>query len=278
MIEPYLPLLRMLSFAAFAGSFVLLLTWEGGEPRHAFADRAGRRRHLTRNMLLFALVILFSDYAVGTFLLDVQRFVLEPPASGLGLVALPLPLQIVIGVLASDLLGYWLHRFSHRYEWMWRLHSVHHSDPVLDASTSLRHHPVEAALYIVPKIALYAVLGLPFWIEAVRAVLINVVSVAQHANVVFPAWFESLRVCFVTPGIHRVHHDTRRELHDSNFGGVFSFWDRLFGTYTVPESVRDSRIGLDGYDGEAWQSLPGMLATPLRGFPDPGGTTDTARV
>ena len=37
----------------------------------------------------------------------------------------------------------------------------------------------------------------------------------------------------VTPEMHRIHHSARRAETDSNFTGLFSFWDRLFGTYVA---------------------------------------------
>jgi sterol desaturase/sphingolipid hydroxylase (fatty acid hydroxylase superfamily) len=109
---------------------------------------------------------------------------------------------------------------------------------------------------------LLALLGLPLWIEAVRAVLNNPLVLAQHANVRFPPWVERLNWILITPGMHRVHHSIDRRDYDLNFGGLFSWWDRLFGTWREAGVVE--RVGLPGFENARWQTLPGMLAAPLR--------------
>jgi sterol desaturase/sphingolipid hydroxylase (fatty acid hydroxylase superfamily) len=226
-----------------------------------------RRSHLLRNLVIFFWVLVIADYLVGWLMLGSSSLLLHPPSLGLGLSRLPWPLQVVLAFLASDLLGYLFHRMCHRWRWLWRLHSVHHSDAHLDVTTAVRAHPFETSLGVICTVALYVVLGLPFWIEGIRAILHNAIAMIQHANVRFPAFVERLGLVFVTPAMHRVHHDTQRVLHDRNYGVIFSFWDRLFGTYSPPEQVTPERIGLHGYDDESWQTVLGMLLTPLRRFP-----------
>jgi sterol desaturase/sphingolipid hydroxylase (fatty acid hydroxylase superfamily) len=60
--------------------------------------------------------------------------------------------------------------------------------------------------------------------------VVNSAFLAQHANVAFPRAIEALRVVFVTPAVHRQHHSPVPPLIDRNFGQMFSFWDRMFGT------------------------------------------------
>ena len=56
----------------------------------------------------------------------------------------------------------------------------------------------------------------------------------------------------ITPSLHRTHHSTLRQEHDSNYGIVLSLWDRLFGTRKelVPE-----HIGLDLIEAENFIQL-----------------------
>ena len=69
----------------------------------------------------------------------------------------------------------------------------------------------------------------------------------------------------MTPSMHRVHHSPEPHQTNSNYGVVFSFWDRLFGTYVAPSGPRPERYGLSRLGDEPrWQSLAGMLLTPLR--------------
>jgi sterol desaturase/sphingolipid hydroxylase (fatty acid hydroxylase superfamily) len=79
----------------------------------------------------------------------------------------------------------------------------------------------------------------------------------------------------VTPGLHRLHHSIDPRDHDRNFGQLFSWWDRVFGTYTQP-AIGGLRFGLAGFEEARWQTVRGMLLTPLRGGPDrplPGNGT-----
>jgi sterol desaturase/sphingolipid hydroxylase (fatty acid hydroxylase superfamily) len=63
--------------------------------------------------------------------------------------------------------------------------------------------------------------------------------------------------------MHRVHHSDWQPETDSNFSSVFSWWDHLGGTFRFRKDVRTLRYGLREFDGEEWQSLWGLLWTPL---------------
>jgi len=271
MTEQGAALIRVFYFGLFIGAFLFFLQWESGAARFPFPNNRNRRRHVLRNLAMLVLVVLVADMAIGEGLLHAYTYLYHPPVILLDAMRLPLALQIVLGFLASDLLEYGLHVASHRIGWFWRLHSVHHTDTHLDVTTAGRSHPLDVAVYVVTKIALYALLGLPLWIEGVRAIVHNTLLCVQHANVNYPRAVERLRWLLVTPGVHRVHHDRGRPLIDRNFGFIFPFWDRLFGTYVAPGSGRPPEMGLAGHEDEQWQSLWGMLTTPLRNIRFPRG-------
>ncbi len=263
MTEQDLALIRVLYFGSFIGLFALFLQWETGAARLPFAEYVARRRHVLRNLSMLFLVVLIADVVVGEVVLNAYGFLYQPPLIWLNGMALPLPAQILIGLLASDLLEFAMHFASHRIGWMWRLHRVHHTDSHLDVTTAGRAHPVEVSLYVAGKVGLYALLGLPLWIEGLRSILHNALLCVQHANVVFPPAIERIRWLLVTPAMHRLHHHPRRPFIDSNYGFIFSFWDRLFMTYRPPESVGTQEYGLDGCHGEEWQTVSGMLRSPF---------------
>jgi sterol desaturase/sphingolipid hydroxylase (fatty acid hydroxylase superfamily) len=87
----------------------------------------------------------------------------------------------------------------------------------------------------------------------------------QHARLTLPGGLERpLRLMFVTPGYHRLHHSPARAVHDSNYGAVFTLWDRAFGTMRLPAAPGDPpNVGVPGYEQPRQQSLPGVLATPF---------------
>jgi sterol desaturase/sphingolipid hydroxylase (fatty acid hydroxylase superfamily) len=40
-----------------------------------------------------------------------------------------------------------------------------------------------------------------------------------------------VELIFNTPSHHRVHHGSNPEYLDTNYGGIFIVWDRMFGTF-----------------------------------------------
>ena len=136
------------------------------------------------------------------------------------------------GVLLSDLLLYVLHRTQHRVFLLWRFHAVHHADTDVDVTTALRHHPGEFLVNTFIATFVSSALEVPVWVVPVYAVASFSASLFQHMNVQVPPWLERLlELILVTPGMHQVHHSVLPDHYGANFGTVFSFWDRLFGTY-----------------------------------------------
>lgn len=259
-----LSLLRGAYFGTLLGGFVFFLLWEGGAPRIAFSSAAARRRHLLRNLGMFALVLLFADFAVGAVLLGTVDRIGAISPGVLSRFDLAWPALVITGILATDLFHYWWHRACHAVPWLWRLHRVHHSDTHLDASTGTRFHAFETALGIVLLVGFMLLAGIPFWVELVRTLLLNPLALAQHANVNFPPWLDRVaRPLIVTPKVHRVHHSPLRAEQDSNYGQVFSFWDRLFGTFRSPPATT-TEVGVAGMGAERFQTVIGMCVTPFR--------------
>lgn len=139
---------------------------------------------------------------------------------------------LIAGILSLDLFIYWLHRLEHSVFLLWRFHSVHHSDLEFDASTAIRHHPLEYAVTTVLVSLVFGVLGLPVWVFAVYGVVFFLSALFQHLNLRMPGGLEQgLQRALVGPAMHRVHHSVDARYFNSNFGSVFSIWDRMFGTY-----------------------------------------------
>jgi sterol desaturase/sphingolipid hydroxylase (fatty acid hydroxylase superfamily) len=173
--------------------------------------------------------------------------------------------QLLLTVLASDFITYVTHRWQHAVPVFWRIHRVHHSDPKVDATTELRFHPLDdvAGLLLSPVYA--ALVG---WMMMGRRGLIAFMfpsawGLFQHANVRLPRRLDrALSWVFCSPGVHRAHHSSVVQETDSNFGNVFSIWDRLFGTFKYVE--HPAAMGLRELDDERWQTLVGMMLTPFR--------------
>jgi sterol desaturase/sphingolipid hydroxylase (fatty acid hydroxylase superfamily) len=169
---------------------------------------------------------------------------------------------VVFGVLVLDFSFYALHRLEHAFAFLWRLHLVHHSDLDVDVTTAIRHHPGETLLDCVTLGGVTVLLGIPADTIALYGVLTLGAQMLQHANVGVPARLERLAgVILVTPRLHRRHHSDERAVSDTNFGLVFSIWDRLFGT--LDSSSRVSQFGVEGINWQCSRSLWKTLALPV---------------
>lgn len=174
---------------------------------------------------------------------------------------------LLFGVLALDLYTYWMHRLQHGVFPLWRLHAVHHADGELDASTGVRHHPFEALIVTGGSLAVFVLLGLPGWTYPIYAALVIVASLTQHANASLPPSVErALRTVVVTPAMHEVHHSSDERDHDNNYGTIFSFWDRLFGTYRAAPALGADRVrfGVEPFTADAYAAPHWGLLLPLK--------------
>jgi sterol desaturase/sphingolipid hydroxylase (fatty acid hydroxylase superfamily) len=149
----------------------------------------------------------------------------------------------------------------------WRVHRVHHSDPMLDISTTVRFHPLEFIIQLVPNVIVIAALGLPAWALMVYELLDAAMNVFIHANVRLPSVVDRrLRLLLVTPDLHRVHHSADLLETNSNYGVTISAWDRLFHTYREePFLGREGMtLGLKEH-GDHAPGVAGLLFLPFRG-------------
>lgn len=107
------------------------------------------------------------------------------------------------------------------------------------------------------------ILGTPIWIVMVYQSLSVVLTQFNHANIKIPKWFDqSFGYIIVSPNMHRTHHHITRPQTDSNYGNIFSFWDRLLGTYNYTP-MNEIVYGLDVMDNSKDKSLLYQLKAPF---------------
>lgn len=169
-------------------------------------------------------------------------------------------LLLAFDILALDLWTYALHRAYHGRP-LWRLHRVHHLDRHLDSTSAVRFHPGEIALSAVLRLAPIMALAIPFGHVLAFEIALFSVAAFHHSNVAAPRVLErALAWVIVTPSHHWVHHHATRADTASNFGAVFSFWDRLFGTKSRTVRTAEMPIGVEGVEDA---SLVGLLKAPM---------------
>ncbi|AZF13316.1 Sterol desaturase [Pseudomonas sp. R2-37-08W] len=134
----------------------------------------------------------------------------------------------VLAFVFYDFCYYWLHRLGHERNILWAAHSVHHQSEDYNLTTALRQTSTGFLLSWIFYLPL-AVLGVPLVVFVSVASLNLLYQFWVHTrHVPKLGWFE---VFFVTPSNHRAHHAQNALYMDRNYGGVFIFWDRLFGTF-----------------------------------------------
>jgi sterol desaturase/sphingolipid hydroxylase (fatty acid hydroxylase superfamily) len=249
------------------GLLILFLVWESIVPFFAFFRNRARQRitHGATNFALAALnlgVIILLFASAWTWAVDSSKL------HNFGLLHrfdAPVWVEMLIAVLLFDLFTYWFHRLSHRIPFMWRFHRVHHSDPHMDVTTANRFHLGEVIISSLLRIALLFLTGVELWHLALYELLMFSIVQFHHANIALPAVLDRLlRLFIVTPAMHKVHHSRIQKETDSNYTSLFSFWDRVFGSFRVREhnDLANIQLGLHGYDSADKQHLIGLLKTP----------------
>ena len=253
----------MLTLAVILGSLLVVAAWEFCRPRRRREFPALRRR--------------FGNIGIWVANLFLAAFFLDPPARarplfeallGTHFPSWPIAdagLSLVAGFLLLDLLHYAVHRLEHAVPLFWRFHALHHSDPDVDVTTSVRHHPVEYFLASAVYWLAVIVLDIPAIVVLTHFLAVFGMAAIQHGNVRLPEWLERrLQPVLVTVDMHRIHHSVVFAQANSNYGAVLSIWDRLFGTYTrITRAQHDGIVfGVRELPRRDALRLSSMLLTP----------------
>ena len=180
----------------------------------------------------------------------------------------------IIGLLLLDLIGaYTVHYVEHKIKWMWRFHLIHHSDTHIDTTSANRHHPGESVFRLFFTVIAVGIIGAPIWLVMMYQSASVVLSQFNHANIRLPLWLDkTLSWVIVSPNMHKVHHHYVQPYTDSNYGNIFSIWDRIFGTYTTlaPEKIT---YGIDTHMLPEENNRVGNLFTiPFQPYRAPKGS------
>ncbi|OIQ30958.1 MAG: fatty acid hydroxylase [Bacteroidetes bacterium MedPE-SWsnd-G2] len=222
-----------------------------------------RGKHLINNLLFQICLTLLNIFFVAVQIQCIE-WLNSKEIGLLYLVELPFAAQLILSIIFYDITTYWIHRASHKFPVLWRLHRVHHSDTTMDSSTTFRFHPLDLILvYQTGNIITAAVFGTDLTSMALYYVILYVIFFFVHANLNYPQWLNNtLGLVFVMPDHHRVHHHQEQRYTDSNFADIFILWDRLFGTYQIiPTS--EMVYGLKEFDTDERQGFKYLMKSPF---------------
>ena len=142
---------------------------------------------------------------------------------------------------------YGYHVIMHKVKRFWMFHAVHHTDDVVDVSTTLREHPVENFIRLSFTLLWVFISGTVFWALMLRQIIQAFTTLFAHINYRLPQKIDTaIGLIFITPNLHQVHHHYQQPYTDCNYGDVLSIWDRLFGTLKKMP-VKDLVFGVDTY-------------------------------
>lgn len=247
-----------------AGGIAFFWIIEGFVPLVKFQYK--KWQHASIN-IFFTFTTIVVNFAMAFLLLVTAQFAVE---NNLGLLFLipeiPLIFSTVIGLLLLDLIGAYLaHYVQHRIKWMWRFHLIHHTDVYIDTTSANRHHPGESVIRFVFTMLAVLIVGAPMWMVFLYQSLSVIFSQFNHANITLPKKVDRILSWFIiSPDMHKVHHHYVLPYTDTNYGNIFSIWDRLFGTFSTLDR---SKIiyGVDTHmKADEHSSLRNLLEIPFQ--------------
>ena len=241
-----------------------------------FKFKYNKWKHAWPN-LFFTGTTIIINFTLAFLLLKTADWV---QANNFGLInwlpTMPLWLYVILGVLCLDFFGAYLaHYVEHKVRLLWMVHLVHHSDHKVDTTTANRHHPLESVIRFTFTLVGVFLVGTPIAIIMLYQSMSLIFTQLTHANIKMPKKLDkALSYILVSPDMHKVHHHNMLPYTDSNYGNIFSIWDRLLGTYM--ELDREQIVyGVDTFpDEEKNSNLKELLKQPFQGYRKPTNIKD----
>ncbi|NNF82411.1 MAG: sterol desaturase family protein [Flavobacteriaceae bacterium] len=251
------------------GGLTLFWLLEGAVPLFRFKYK--KWRHALPNLFFTATTIIIN-FALAFLLLNTADWVV---AEEFGLINwlpdMPLWLYVILGILFLDFFGAYLpHYVEHKVKPLWMIHLVHHTDHKVDTTTANRHHPLESLIRFVFTLIGVIIIGTPIGIIMLYQSMSLVATQFTHANIRLPKKVDyALSYFLVSPDMHKVHHHYVLPYTDSNYGNIFSIWDRLLGTFMTLD--RDKlEYGVDVFPDEKENSdIVELLKQPFQKYRKP---------
>ncbi len=200
---------------------VLFEKWYGRRKEHVVMNNMDTISSLTSGVTNVTKDVLGLSIALYTYSWMAEHWALTQVTSTVW--------TYIIAFFALDFAGYCIHRIQHSYNIFWNAHIIHHSSEEFDLACALRQS-------ISSFVKIFAVFLLP---AALLGVPEKVIAVVAPLHLFAQFWYHTVHInkmgflekIIVTPSHHRVHHALNPEYIDRNFGQIFIFWDKLFGTF-----------------------------------------------
>ena len=258
-----IPLLDYIGTPVVVGIFIglLLLQWRFPLRRQHFF----LLRRVARNLIVSLPSHAVLRWAALPLPLAIATWAQDRHLGLLNWVALPVSANAVASFLLMDYAYWWWHWANHMVAFFWRFHNVHHTDLDMDVSTASRFHFGEmlfSAGFLSIAVAVFGVgpiMLLVFFIAFEGATLFH------HSNWRLPIWLERiLNHVVVTPRMHGIHHSIVQRETNSNWGTIFSWWDKFHRTLRRDISQNEITIGVPAYREERELTFGRLWLLPFR--------------
>lgn len=258
-VENLIEYFNAIKFGSFVLSFALVAALQARFPYRPAPELFTNWR---RNISLATINTLLLGVLCTACVCTWSQFLQTQSLGLFNFLQTPAWLSIPATVFILDLTAYTWHRANHSLPILWRFHAVHHSDDVFEASTALRFHFGELVASLAVRVLIVGLFGLSILGLLTFEVIYQFCNIFEHGNTKLGGRLEhAMSLVFVTPAVHRKHHSLEvKDLH-SNFATIFSWWDKLFGTYHSASSDERIEVGVKGLRD---LNLRALLRQPFR--------------
>lgn len=249
-------------FIWVVGCLSLFWILEGVYPlkKHQYNKWKHAKTNLVLLLSTMIINVVFGIITIGIFSwIDATNFGL------LNMINLPVWAEIILAILILDFTSqYVVHFMLHKIPVMWRFHTVHHSDTHVDVTSGTRHHPIDFIFRETFALIGIIVAGLPVSYYLMYRILTVLFTYFSHADIKLPIKLDkTISLIFVSPNMHKFHHHHVMPWTDTNFGNIFSIWDRIFGTF-IYNDTKDIVYGVDILDAKKADDILYQLKTPFK--------------
>jgi sterol desaturase/sphingolipid hydroxylase (fatty acid hydroxylase superfamily) len=258
-----IPLLDFFGSPLLVAVFGLLLWLQAKRPlrRQHFAAM----RRIVRNLIFAAPAFLVLRLALVPIPLAMALWAAEHDFGLLHELPLHPVVAGVLGIVLFDYAYYWWHIATHHAPLLWRFHNVHHTDLDMDVSTATRFHCGELLLSVIWRTAFVLLTGIAPLTLIVFEIVFECAGQFHHSNWRLPVSIErALSKVLVTPRMHGIHHSIVRCETDSNWGTIFSWWDKLHKSLRIDIPQDAITIGVPAYREESELTIGQLFLLPFR--------------
>ena len=258
---------------AYAIGLIMLMIWEQINPFYLFF-RTNKKKglHFFKNLLLGGVnAVVISGLFVSLWAWASQ-WSFQQQVGLLHQLPLGTFAHAVFAIMLFDFWMYVWHRINHVIPFLWRFHRVHHSDPSMDVTTASRFHIGEIVLSSIFRIPIIMLLGVHLGELLLYETIAFAVVQLHHANITLSSRIDKLlRMLIISPYMHKIHHSDWQPETDSNYGSLFSFWDRLGRSFRMrsEEGFKDLNIGLKEFADERYETVKNLFKLPLFSIKNP---------